>query len=178
MPWQFYPLPFLMRLIFLLRARVTRANGCFELEHPRCQGLRDSHMRDDVRRDVVVRTDANENSDTLRDFRYLSVFDRAQEGSVDLSFCRYLAQRIRNSLFGLERALKVRVSPPATRRWDCRQILKVVVCKSSNIVRIDVSRADVEIKNGRNFLFEKTLPGERLAAGKLLLVYLMRPAQR
>ena len=67
-----------MRLIFLLRARVTRANGCFELEHPRCQGLRDSHMRDDVRRDVVVRTDANENSDTLRDFRYLSVFDRAQ----------------------------------------------------------------------------------------------------
>lgn len=60
MPWQFYPLPFLMRLIFLLRARVTRANGCFELEHPRCRGLRDSHMRDDVRRD------ANENSDTRR----------------------------------------------------------------------------------------------------------------
>lgn len=51
--WQFCPLPFLMKLIFLPRPRVTRANGCFELGRPRCQGLQGSHTRDDARRDDV-----------------------------------------------------------------------------------------------------------------------------
>lgn len=76
LPWQFRPVPFPMRLTSLVTG--TRV-ACYEFEFHRDYGPR---ARDDGRRDVGVGRFRNfarrkRRHTSARDFRKLSVFDRA-----------------------------------------------------------------------------------------------------